>query len=36
MTRNDEYLRSLVLELVRLPKETGWLEFKQKDRKSVV
>lgn len=29
MTRNDEYLRSLVLELTRLPKETGWLEFKQ-------
>jgi ATP-dependent DNA helicase RecG len=29
MTRNDEYLRSLVLELTRLPKETGWLEFKK-------
>lgn len=28
MTRDDDYLRSLVLELTRLPKETGWLEFK--------
>jgi ATP-dependent DNA helicase RecG len=28
MRGDDDYLRSLVLELTRLPKETGWLEFK--------
>ena len=28
MTRDEEYLRSLVHELVALPSETGWLEFK--------
>ncbi len=28
MTRDDEYLRSLVGELARLPRETGWAEFK--------
>lgn len=27
--RNPEYLRSLVQELRKLPKETGWVEFKE-------
>lgn len=29
MQQDDDYLRSLVSELVALPAETGWLEFKQ-------
>lgn len=28
MVRDEDYWRSLVLELVALPRETGWLEFK--------
>lgn len=29
MTRDEEYLRSVVRELVALPSETGWLELKR-------
>jgi ATP-dependent DNA helicase RecG len=31
MTRDEQYLQSLVHELVGLPRETGWLEFKHND-----
>ena len=32
MIRSDEYLQSLLQELLGLPKETGWLEFKHNNK----
>lgn len=29
MIRDEDYWRSVVHELAALPRETGWLEFKQ-------
>lgn len=32
LTRDNEYIKSLVLEFIKLPNETEWLEFKQDNK----
>lgn len=32
ITRNEQYIKSLVQEFIKLPNETEWLEFKENNQ----
>jgi hypothetical protein len=32
ITRDDEYIKSLISEFIKLPKETEWIDFKQDNK----